>query len=55
MVAAGEGQEAGLPEGDGLDGRHHAALTHHQLIRVGLLRVELLRGLLPRLGGDQYL
>ena len=61
-----EGQEArvvGLPggrQGDGMDGLEgrmvtHAALTHHQLVGVGLLRVELLGGLLPRLGGDQDL
>ena len=65
MVAARpEGQEArvGLPggQGDGMDGLEgrvvtHAALTHHQLVGVGLLRVELLGRLLPRLGGNQDL
>ena len=54
----------GLPGGrqgdgmDGLEGRRmvaHAALTQNQLIGVGFLRVELLGGLLPRLGGDQDL
>ena len=65
VVAAREGQEArvmGLPggQGDGMDGLEgrmvtHAALTHHQLVGVGLLRVELLGRLLPRLGGNQDL
>ena len=64
MVAAREGQEArvmGLPGGqgdgmDGLEGRMVAhALSQNQLVGVGLLRVELLGRLLPRLGGDQDL